>query len=192
MIDWGAQYQGYRSDCTRTVAVGRVDDEAREAYELVLGAQMAGLEAVRAGGDGREIDGTVRSIIADGGHGEHFGHGLGHGVGLDIHEAPTLSKLSEDTLQAGMVVTVEPGVYLPGKFGIRIEDLVVVGDDGNTILTRYQNSWQSSTDVPRRRALTGTRRRSQCSDYPAGGWKITTRVCVPTGSLMTSMTPEIS
>ena len=135
VIDWGAEYQGYRSDCTRTVAVGRLDDEAREAYELVLGAQMAGVEAVKAGGDGREIDATVRSIIADGGHGEHFGHGLGHGVGLDIHEAPRLSKLSEDTLRAGMVVTVEPGVYLPGKFGIRIEDLVVVGDDGNTILT---------------------------------------------------------
>jgi Xaa-Pro aminopeptidase len=135
VVDWGAQYQGYRSDCTRTVAVGRVDDEAREAYDLVLQAQLAGLQAVKVGGEGREIDASARRVIADAGHGGHFGHGLGHGVGLDIHEAPRLSKLSEDTLRAGMVVTVEPGVYLPGKFGIRIEDLVVVGEGENTILT---------------------------------------------------------
>jgi Xaa-Pro aminopeptidase len=142
VIDWGALYQGYCSDCTRTVAVGRVDEEAREAYDLLLRAQLTGLEAVEVGGDGREIDATVREIIASAGHGERFGHGLGHGVGLEIHEAPTLSKRSTDTLQAGTVVTVEPGVYLPGKFGIRIEDLVVVQEGANRILTSLNKELQ--------------------------------------------------
>jgi Xaa-Pro aminopeptidase len=135
VIDWGAKYAGYCSDCTRTVAVGEPGPEAREAYELVLGAQQVGLDEVRAGGNGREIDTAVRDIIYGAGHEGHYGHGLGHGVGLDIHEAPTLSFRSEDTLQVGTVVTVEPGVYLPGRFGIRIEDLVVVTDDGVRILT---------------------------------------------------------
>ena len=135
VIDWGAKYNGYCSDCTRTVAIGEPGPEAREAYELVLGAQQVGLDEVRAGGNGKEIDKAVRDIIYGAGHEGHYGHGLGHGVGLDIHEAPTLSFRSDDTLQAGNVVTVEPGVYLPGKFGIRIEDLVVVGDDGIRILT---------------------------------------------------------
>ena len=156
VIDWGALYQGYCSDCTRTVAVGRIDEEAREAYDLVLRAQLTGLEAVEVGGDGREIDGAVREVIASAGHAEHFGHGLGHGVGLAIHEAPTLSQRSTDTLQADTVVTVEPGVYLPGKFGIRIEDLVVVrqgsvpphpggvagAGDGNRILTQLSKELQ--------------------------------------------------
>lgn len=135
VIDWGARYAGYCSDCTRTVAVGEPGAEAREAYELVLGAQQVGLDEVRAGGNGKEIDKAVRDIIYGAGHEGHYGHGLGHGVGLEIHEAPTLSFRAEDILQAGTVVTVEPGVYLPGRFGIRIEDLVVVGDDGVRILT---------------------------------------------------------
>ena len=135
VIDWGARFAGYCSDCTRTVAVGEPGPEAREAYELVLGAQQVGLDEVRAGGNTKEIDKAVRDIIYGAGHEEHFGHGLGHGVGLDIHEAPTLSFRSDETLLAGSVVTVEPGVYLPGKFGIRIEDLVVVTDQGNRILT---------------------------------------------------------
>jgi Xaa-Pro aminopeptidase len=135
VIDWGAKFSGYCSDCTRTVAIGEPGYEAREAYELVLGAQQVGLEEVRAGVHGKEIDAAVRDIIYGAGHEGHYGHGLGHGVGLDIHEAPNLSLRSEDTLVAGNVVTVEPGVYLPGKFGIRIEDLVVVTDDGNRILT---------------------------------------------------------
>jgi Xaa-Pro aminopeptidase len=135
VIDWGAKCRGYCSDCTRTVAVGEPGPEAREAYELVLGAQQVGLDEVRAGGNGKEIDKAVRDIIYGAGHEGHYGHGLGHGVGLEIHEAPTLSFRSEDTLQAGTVVTVEPGVYLPGKFGIRIEDLVVVTEEGNRILT---------------------------------------------------------
>jgi len=142
VIDWGALYDGYCSDCTRTVAVGRVDEQAREAYDLVLRAQLAGLAAVEVGADGREIDATVREIIAAEGHGEHFGHGLGHGVGLEIHEAPTLSMRSTDTLRAGTIVTVEPGVYLPGRFGIRIEDLVAVQDGGNRILTSLPKELQ--------------------------------------------------
>jgi Xaa-Pro aminopeptidase len=136
VLDWGAKAGGYCSDCTRTVAVGEPGPEAREAYELVLGAQQVGLDEVRAGGNGKEIDKAVRDIIYGAGHEGHYGHGLGHGVGLEIHEAPTLSFRSDDTLLAGMVVTVEPGVYLPGKFGIRIEDLVVVGEGGIGILTQ--------------------------------------------------------
>jgi Xaa-Pro aminopeptidase len=135
VIDWGAAFDGYCSDCTRTVAVGEIGAEAREAYELVLSAQLEGLDAVKAGGDGRAIDRIVRDIIDGAGHKEHYGHGLGHGVGLEIHEAPNLSLHSTSTLAVGNVVTVEPGVYLPGRFGIRIEDLVVVGADGIRILT---------------------------------------------------------
>jgi Xaa-Pro aminopeptidase len=135
VIDWGAVFDGYCSDCTRTVAVGEIGAEARETYELVLSAQLEGLDAVRAGGDGRAIDRLVRDVIDGAGHKEHYGHGLGHGVGLEIHEAPNLSLRSTSTLAAGNVVTVEPGVYMPGKFGIRIEDLVVVGADGIRILT---------------------------------------------------------
>jgi Xaa-Pro aminopeptidase len=134
-FDWGARYRGYCSDCTRTVAVGEPAAAAREAYELVLGSQLVGLEAVRSGASCREIDATVREIIYGAGHSEHFGHGLGHGVGLEIHEAPRLSRLSDDTLEVGDVVTVEPGVYLPGEFGLRIEDHVVVEPDGIRILT---------------------------------------------------------
>jgi Xaa-Pro aminopeptidase len=135
VFDWGALSGGYCSDCTRTVAVGEPGSEAREAYELVLGAQQVGLDEVRAGGNGRAIDKAVRDVIYGAGHEGHYGHGLGHGVGLEIHEAPTLSARSEDTLQAGSVVTVEPGVYIPGKLGVRIEDLVVVTDGGVRILT---------------------------------------------------------
>jgi Xaa-Pro aminopeptidase len=130
-IDWGAQLDGYCSDCTRTFAAGgEPDARAREVYELVLRAQLAGLDAVAPGVSGRDADAAARATIEAGGHGEHFGHGLGHGVGLEIHEAPRLSKTSSATLAAGNVVTVEPGVYLPGELGVRIEDLVLVTDDG--------------------------------------------------------------
>ena len=135
VFDWGALVGGYCSDCTRTIAAGEPGDEERSAYELVLAAQLAGVEAVRAGAGGREVDAVARAVIADGGMGELFGHGLGHGVGLQIHEAPRLSQRSQDQLRAGNIVTVEPGVYLPGRFGIRIEDLVLVTDDGCRILT---------------------------------------------------------
>jgi Xaa-Pro aminopeptidase len=130
-IDWGAQLEGYCSDSTRTYATGKLDEEQREVYELVRRAQAAAQAALRAGPSGREIDAVARSIIEATGHGEHFGHGVGHGVGLEIHEAPRLSRTaSEQPLRAGNVVTIEPGVYLPGRFGVRIEDLLVVGEDG--------------------------------------------------------------
>ncbi|HEY8467647.1 MAG TPA: aminopeptidase P family protein [Solirubrobacterales bacterium] len=127
-IDWGAKLDGYCSDGTRTFATGELDDELRSAYELVLRAQLAGIEAVAAGAHGRVVDAAARRIIEEAGMGEHFGHGLGHGVGMQVHEPPRLSKRSEDTLESGNVVTVEPGVYVPGRFGLRIEDLVVVTD----------------------------------------------------------------
>jgi Xaa-Pro aminopeptidase len=130
LIDMGAIVDGYCSDCTRTVATGEVDDEMREVYELVRSAQKKGLEAIRAGVGGREADSVAREPIAAAGYGDNFGHGLGHGVGLEVHEAPRLSQRSDETLQPGDVVTVEPGIYLPGRFGIRIEDLVTVTQDG--------------------------------------------------------------
>jgi len=129
-IDWGAELDGYCSDCTRTFALGEPGEHAREVYELVLRAQLAGLDAVRAGVSGRDADAAARELIEAAGLGEQFGHGLGHGVGLEIHEAPRLSRVSDATLAAGHVVTVEPGVYLPGELGVRIEDLVLVTDDG--------------------------------------------------------------
>jgi Xaa-Pro aminopeptidase len=135
-IDWGASLDGYCSDCTRTYAAGRLEQEAIEVYELVLRAQEAALGAVRAGILGREVDGVARSIIEQAGHAEHFGHGVGHGVGMEIHEAPRLSRTaSEEPLRAGNIVTVEPGVYIPERLGMRIEDLVLVGDDGCERLT---------------------------------------------------------
>lgn len=135
VFDWGAELDGYCSDCTRTIAAGTPATEVREVYELVLDAQLAGLQAVRAGRGGRDVDGVAREMIAAGGYAQQFGHGLGHGVGLDVHERPTLSTRSDDQLEPSNVVTVEPGVYLPGQFGVRIEDLVVVTDDGCEILT---------------------------------------------------------
>ncbi|MGB9184755.1 MAG: Xaa-Pro peptidase family protein [Solirubrobacteraceae bacterium] len=135
VIDWGAEVDGYCSDCTRTLAAGEPTAQAREVYELVLSAQLTGLEAVRAGADGRAVDAAARAVIEAAGHGDNFGHGLGHGVGAEIHEAPRLSARSEDELQSGNVVTVEPGVYLSGQLGVRIEDLVVVTDEGCEILT---------------------------------------------------------
>jgi Xaa-Pro aminopeptidase len=134
VIDWGAELDGYCSDCTRTVAAGEPREDAREVYELVLSAQLAGLKDVRPGRPGREVDAVAREVIEAGGHGEHFGHGLGHGVGLAVHESPRLSQRSEDVLAPGNVVTVEPGVYLPGRLGVRIEDLVLVTEDGHDVL----------------------------------------------------------
>ncbi|HXP37327.1 MAG TPA: Xaa-Pro peptidase family protein [Solirubrobacteraceae bacterium] len=135
-IDWGAQLDGYCSDCTRTYATGDgISAEAREVYGVVLAAQEAGVAAVQAGPTGRDVDAIARAVIEQAGYGEHFGHGLGHGVGLDVHEAPRLSRIeSEQPLRAGNVVTVEPGVYLPGRLGVRIEDLLVVREGAQETL----------------------------------------------------------
>jgi Xaa-Pro aminopeptidase len=134
-IDWGAQLHGYASDCTRTYATGALDPRDREIYDLVLHAQETSLAAVRAGAGGREVDAVAREIITAAGHGEHFGHGLGHGVGAEVHEGPRLSQRSDSTLETGQVVTVEPGVYVPGAVGVRIEDLAIVTDEGCEVLT---------------------------------------------------------
>lgn len=138
VCDFGATVEGYRSDCTRTlVAGGPPDAAAAEDYGLVLEAQLAGLAAVRPGAHGIDVDEAARGVLRDAGRAELFGHGLGHGVGLEIHEAPTLRATSTDVLAPGMVVSVEPGVYRPGAWGIRIEDLVVVTEAGCEVLTGF-------------------------------------------------------
>ncbi len=134
-LDLGCRLNGYCSDCTRTWATGELDDDLAEIYERVLRAQQAALDAVRPGPTGREIDAVARDLIAAAGHGDHFGHGLGHGVGLEVHEAPRLARSGETPLAAGNVVTVEPGIYLPGRGGVRIEDLVVVTENGRDVLS---------------------------------------------------------
>jgi Xaa-Pro aminopeptidase len=143
VVDWGAQLDGYASDCTRTYATGDIDPRDGQVYELVLQAQEAALAAVRPGPTGREVDAVARSIIDAAGHAEHFGHGLGHGVGLDVHEGPRLSRQGETALATGMVVTVEPGVYVPGAVGVRIEDLVIVTDDGAEVVSSLPKELQS-------------------------------------------------
>jgi Xaa-Pro aminopeptidase len=130
VFDMGAKVDGYCSDGTRTFATGDPGEEARAVYEVVRQSQQAALDAIRAGVKGEDVDSAARRLIDDAGHGEHFGHALGHGVGLEVHEGPRLSQRSDDVLAPGEVVTVEPGVYLPGKLGVRIEDLVVVADEG--------------------------------------------------------------
>jgi Xaa-Pro aminopeptidase len=133
LLDFGAQYQGYCSDLTRTVVLGPATDEQRAQYDLVLAAQQAGIDAARAGVRGVDVDGAARKVVSDAGEGENFPHSLGHGVGLDIHEAPAL-KLSEEPLQTGEVVTIEPGVYLVGHGGVRIEDDVLIEEGGARVL----------------------------------------------------------
>jgi Xaa-Pro aminopeptidase len=138
VIDAGCTVDGYASDYTRTFATGPLDDEATEAYEVVLSAQLAGLEAIKGDIPAIDADQAARRVIEDSPFAGTFGHGLGHGLGLDVHELPTVSSESKDVLAPRNVVTVEPGVYLPGKFGIRIEDDVVVTEDGIENLTGFR------------------------------------------------------
>ena len=134
-MDFGCIVDGYCSDMTRTVAVGHVTDEMQTVYDTVLNAQLAGIACCKAGVTGRDVDAAARQVIADAGYGEAFGHGFGHGVGLEIHEAPTAGPSGAAPLPAGSIVTAEPGIYLPGRFGVRIEDMLYVIEDGCIDLT---------------------------------------------------------
>jgi Xaa-Pro aminopeptidase len=136
LFDFGARVDGYCSDLTRTVVLGPSTEQQREQYDLVLRAQAAGIDAATPGAKCADVDAAARAVIDAAGLGDEFGHGLGHGVGLDIHEDPAFSRISEDSLQGGEVMTVEPGVYVIGTGGIRIEDCVVIEDDGATVLGR--------------------------------------------------------
>lgn len=135
-MDFGCRVNGYCSDMTRTVVIGRAGEKQKEVYDIVLRAQLAGISAVRPGVKCCEIDHAARSVIAAAGYGEQFGHALGHSVGLMIHETPCFSKKDETVLEPGMVITVEPGIYMEGDFGVRIEDVVVVTEDGCRNITQ--------------------------------------------------------
>jgi Xaa-Pro aminopeptidase len=139
LMDFGATVDGYHSDMTRTVALGQPSEKMREVYEVVLEAQVTAINACRAGITGYELDNIAREIIRKAGYGEYFGHSLGHGVGLEIHEFPNASPSQKDTVfEENNIVTVEPGIYLPGEFGVRIEDFVAVKQDGCYDLTRAE------------------------------------------------------
>ncbi|MEX1223167.1 MAG: Xaa-Pro peptidase family protein [Pirellulales bacterium] len=135
LIDWGADVDGYKSDVTRVLVTGKLSPKLERIYRLVLKAQVAAIEAIKPGMTCGEVDAVARNIITKGGHGKHFGHGLGHGLGIDIHEQPRLSRTSKQELKAGMVITVEPGIYLPGFGGVRLEDDVLVTRTGHEVLT---------------------------------------------------------
>ncbi|MBR3818642.1 MAG: aminopeptidase P family protein [Clostridia bacterium] len=139
-MDYGAVVDGYHSDMTRTVAVGEISSKQIEVYETVLKAQKKCLEVLKAGISGFDADKAARDIIADAGYGEFFGHGTGHGVGLQIHEAPRLSPKSKQILEIGDVVTVEPGIYIPDNFGVRIEDMAIITENGFENLTKTQKT----------------------------------------------------
>ena len=134
-MDFGAVWDGYCSDSTRTVVVGKASERVREVYEIVLGANKTAIEGIRAGMKASEADALARQYIESRGYGEHFGHSLGHGVGLEVHEAPRLSAKNDSPLEAGNVVTIEPGIYIPGWGGVRIEDVVVITESGCDVLT---------------------------------------------------------
>ncbi len=138
VLDLGVVFDGYCSDCTRTFASGNVDGHAREIYDIVLDAQRTALAQIAEGVECQLIDKSARDVIDAAGYADQFGHSTGHGVGVEVHELPTLSSRSKDVLELGNVVTVEPGIYLPGEFGVRIEDLVVVADDGPRVLTPFE------------------------------------------------------
>ena len=130
-MDFGASYKGYCSDMTRTVAVGFATEEMKKVYDTVLQAQLTALAISKAGVVGKEVDATARKVITDAGYGEYFGHGYGHGLGLEVHERPSPNAGNPDPIPAGAVCSAEPGIYLPGKFGVRIEDCIVFMEDGH-------------------------------------------------------------
>jgi Xaa-Pro aminopeptidase len=138
IIDMGAMVEGYNSNLTRTILLGQPDEKFNEIYELVLKAQLAAEEGIRPGMTGEEADEIARGVIEDAGYGERFGHGLGHGVGLAVHEKPTATKKSKEKLKPGMVFTVEPGIYIPGWGGVRIEDMVLLTEEGVEVLTQAE------------------------------------------------------
>lgn len=135
-MDFGVLYQGYCSDMTRTVAVGYATEEMKKVYETVAAAQLAGIAVTKAGAIGADIDGAARKVITDAGYGEYFGHGYGHSLGLQIHESPSPNASNKNPMPAGAVCSAEPGIYLPGKFGVRIEDVTVLKEGGCEILTK--------------------------------------------------------
>lgn len=135
-MDFGCIYHGYCSDMTRTVAVGYVTDEMRRVYDTVLQAQLTGIAAAKAGVTGKDVDAAARKVITEAGYGEYFSHSFGHGVGVEIHEFPNASSVNETPLPSGAVISAEPGIYIPGKLGVRIEDVIVITDDGRENLMR--------------------------------------------------------
>lgn len=139
-IDFGADVDGYKSDMTRTVALGNVSNEQKKVYETVLFAQKTALNKISAGKSCKEIDFVARKVISDAGYGDYFGHALGHSVGLDIHESPNFSPKCNEVLKEGMILTVEPGIYLPEKYGVRIEDMVLITKNGAENLTKSPKS----------------------------------------------------
>ena len=134
-MDFGALYQGYCADMTRTVAVGYATDEMKKVYDTVLQAQLAGIAAAKAGVLGKGVDNTARKVIEDAGYGQYFGHGFGHSVGLEIHEKPNCGRFSEEIMVENAVASAEPGIYIPGKFGVRIEDVLIYKQDGTENIT---------------------------------------------------------
>ena len=135
-MDFGCVYKGYCSDMTRTVALGQPSDEMRNVYDIVLQAQLAGIAAARAGVTGAAIDGAARKVIQDAGYGSYFGHSFGHSLGIDIHEAPNAAPGNDKPMPDGAVISAEPGIYLPGRFGVRIEDVMILRPDGAQVITK--------------------------------------------------------
>jgi len=144
LVDWGALVGGYRSDLTRMILVGSIPPAIKEIYRVVLDAQLAAIAAIKPGKTGKQIDQVARAVIRKAGYGKNFGHGLGHGVGRDIHETLSFSRLSKTVLEPGMVMTVEPGIYLPGVGGVRLEDDILVTAEGCRVLSHLPKDFESA------------------------------------------------